>query len=805
MVQCTVTVQRSAGRPSPQPPDRSVSRTRLNLPFVLALGLLGAPLTGAAQQSVEGARPTPVLDAQGRPVLQAVDLAGRSLNLDGRIDEEPWADAPPITDFTQQEPLEGNAPTERTEIRVLFDANDLYIGAILYDDPDGIIATQRQRDGSLFTDDRLALILDTFLDGRTGYRFEVNPAGAMVDGLLSGGGGGGRGGGGGNAWDGIWEARTERRPDGWSAEIRIPFRTLNFNPALDEWGINFQRTIRRKNEDILWRGFRRTEGLSNPVFAGRVRGLRGMSQGIGLEAVPSAIGTWRHTPCDGPLGCSPIDGDHSFPSDVSLDLNYSVTSSLRASASVNTDFAEVESDQRQVNLTRFPLRFPELRDFFLEGSSVFDFAPRQSAQPFYSRNIGLDGSSGQQLPILYGTRLTGQAGAYEMGFYQIGTRDHDYYSSTAGEELTIGREDFTVARIKRRVWEQSSFGFMYTRRSSAVDATGDGTMTGHTAGLDAELATRHFLGDKNLSFNVFVAWNSDLDPMSTAGFTDSFGRLSARGARLVYPNDVWYAHVSYREFGDDYDPSLGFVTRNNFRRIEPNITWNPRPDISWIRSLTIGAQYREQRTLSGPDKHNVEERELRLDALGVNFESGARVSLRAVRTHDFLNRPFPISSNVTLVPGDYSWWEYQVQGNTPPNLWAGGFVSVSRGGFWDGDRTRMNGRLNLRPSAAANLSLNFERNDVTNPQGDFQANVYGVDGQWTPTPWVALTQQLQYDDVSEVVGLFLRLRWIVRPGNDVFFVYTHNWQNFGGGILADPDLHTLSNGGSVKVNYTYRF
>ena len=755
-------------------------------------------------------------DSQGRPALLALELAGRPIDLDGLLDEDVWGDAIAITDFTQQEPEEGGTPTERTEIRVVFDADDLYIGAILYDDPNGIIASQRQRDGSLFTDDRLALILDTFLDGRTGYRFEISPAGAMVDGLLSGGGGGGggRGGGGGgpggfggssNAWDGIWDARTERRPDGWSAEIRIPFRTLNFDPNLSEWGINFQRTIRRKNEDILWRGYRRSEGLSNPIFAGRLQGLRGMSQGIGLEAVPSAIGSWRHTPCADPAGCAPGYESHEFPYDLSLDLNYSVTSSLRASASVNTDFAEVESDRRQVNLTRFALFFPELRDFFLEGSGVFDFAPSQGAQPFYSRNIGLDARSGQQLPILYGTRLTGQAGAYELGFYQIGTRDHTYFNTTLGQDVVIPREDFSVARVRRRIWEQSSVGLLYTRRSNAEAASGTGTMDAHTGGIDADFNTRHFLGDKNFSLNAFLTWNSELDPQSDVSFARSFHRLTARGARLVYPNDIWYAHLSYREFGDDYDPALGFVTRNNFRRLEPNISWNPRPSISWIRSLSFGAQYRTQWTMSGPEAGNVKEEELRLSVIGVNFASGARVNFQATRNHEYLQRNFPISSNVTLAPGDYEWWEYQVTGNTPPNLMAGGFLSFAKGGFWNGDRTRMNGRVNVRPGPSVNLGVNFERNDVTTPLGDFQANVYGLDGQWTPTARVGLTNQLQYDDVSEIVGLFLRLRWIVRPGNDLYLVYTHNWQNFGGGILQDADLRTLSNGGSVKLNYTYRF
>ena len=253
--------------------------------------------------------------AKARALTGDIDI-----NLDGRIDEAVWATATPITDFRQQEPVEGAEPSERTEIRVVFDEDNLYIGAIIYDDPEGVLAFQRQRDAPLSTDDRFMWILDTFLDGRTGYFFEINAAGLMGDGIISGGGGGGFGGGRGfgggtsKAWDGIWEVRTAMRPDGWSAEIQIPFRTLNFDPNQSEWGINFQRTIRRKNEEILWRGYRRSEGLRSPVYAGCLTGLQNMSQG----ARPSAVANWRNVPAD------PVR--NTYPTDVSLDVNYSVTS-----------------------------------------------------------------------------------------------------------------------------------------------------------------------------------------------------------------------------------------------------------------------------------------------------------------------------------------------------------------------------------------------------------------------------------------------------------------------------------------------
>ena len=429
--------------------------------FLLAALLPCAARDASAQQA-------------GGSTIEATLLApDERIDLDGRIEESVWSRVEAISDFRQREPIEGGPPSHPTEVRIAYDRDNLYIAAILFDEPDEILARQRARDAFLFTDDRFAWVLDTFRDGRTGYHFETNAAGALSDGLITGTGGGGPGGGGfggvNRSWDGIWEVRTARRPDGWSAEIRIPFRTLNFVPDGGSWGINFLRSIRRNNEEILWRGYGRNEGLNRLVFAGELAGLDGVSQGIGLEAVASGIGSWRNTPGD----ADPT----TFPRDMSLDLNYSVTPSLRASFSVNTDFAEVESDQRRVNLTRFPLRFPERRDFFLEGSSVFTFAPRSGPQPFFSRRIGIE--SGQQVPIDYGVRLTGQLNGVDLGFYQMGTGAHSFVETGVPadpadpppeDHVRFENEAFTVARARVPIFEQSAIGAIYTRRTTGVDA-----------------------------------------------------------------------------------------------------------------------------------------------------------------------------------------------------------------------------------------------------------------------------------------------------------------------------------------------
>ncbi|MDE0072422.1 MAG: DUF5916 domain-containing protein [Gammaproteobacteria bacterium] len=788
--------------------------SKISRAVYLALGaaVVASPALAQDQQlqnPPDGGAAVVVLEAE--TVLPEMDIS-----LDGRVDEASWGRAVPITDFTQQEPVEGGVPSQRTEVRVLFDEENIYISAILYDDPEGILAYQMQRDAPLMTDDRFMWILDTFNDGRTGYFFEINANGLMGDGLITGSGGGGRGGRGGGggfggggmnkAWDGIWEARTFRRPDGWSAEIQIPFRTLNFDPDADHWGINFQRTIRRNNEEILWRGWRRTEGLNKPIFAGDLVGIstQGIQRGYGLELRGSGIGAWRNVP----TAAEPRD----FHQDISLDIDYNITPSLRASASINTDFAEVESDERRVNLTRFPQRFRERRAFFLEGSGVFSFAPRSNPQPFFSRRIGLN--AGQEIPIEYGTRMTGQAGSYEIGFYQIGTGNHEY-TDTQGILQDFTREQFSVARVKRRIFEQSTIGAIYTRRatSAASPLQGEsGVAPGdrHTAGMDLAFNTRNFLGNKNLELEAFYVWNSNPDPTVVRTTTD----LSAHGFRLNLPNDIWSGHVSYRQFGDDYSPAVGFVPRNDFRRVEPRIGWSPRPSsIDWIRSLDFSVQFRHLEELGSGI---VEEREWDLNLLGVRFESGDGFSVNAKRVYEFLDFGYEIVDGVDILPGDYTNWEYSIRGNTAGRRRVSLYGSVTTGGFWDGDRTRYGGRVSFRPNPGINISTNIEYNDAQLPTGDFTTSLYELETEWNPSPWMSLTNQLQYDSRSEIIGLFARLRWIIEPGNDVYLVYTHNWRDcslYGAGSgcsgldfdpRADPRFMTLSRGGALKLNYTFR-
>lgn len=730
------------------------------------------------------ALPAVALVAAGPAGLRAQEQSPRSMEalrlpeeaeiqVDGLVREQVWDRAEAATDFRQQEPEEGAEPTETTEVRVAYDDENLYIAAVLHDsDPDGVLAYKRRRDAGLGTDDRFMWILDTFLDERTAYFFEINPAGLMGDGLMGSGLN--------KSWDGIWEAHVERGEWGWSAEIRIPFSTLNFDPDLTRWGINFQRTVRRKNEEMLWEGHRRNQGLFNPTYAGRLTNLTGISQGLGLQLRPYGLAGWQREPgAEGEPSDATVDGG--------FDLSYSLTPGLRAAATVNTDFAEVEVDQRRVNLTRFPLFFPEKRDFFLESSDVYSFAPSNGQRPFFSRRIGL--VEGQEVPIDAGVRLGGQAGDYELGFLQV---------RTGGSEVQPA-EDFTVARVKRRFLEESTIGAIYTRRATEPGEDGVSPPDRHTVGTDLLYFTSSFLGDRNLRGQAFGVWHSRL---ARDAETD-FGDRSTRGVRLSYPNDVWRGHVSYREFGDEYDPPVGFVQRTGFRRLQPSASWNPRPDfLPWLRQANLGVRLEDLWSLDGP----LLTRARSFTLPGLNLESGDEVSFEFGWNTERLRDEFEISDGVVLPVGRYDNFDWTLSAETAGRRVISGQASVTHGGFWSGDRTRWRGSATVRPATGVSAEAEVVRNDVDLPQGEFTTNVYRVIGEWHPSPWLSVTQNWQYDDLSDVLGLQGRLRWIVEPGNELYVVYTHNWRSRPGRLDPfAPELTTLSRSATTKLVYSMTF
>jgi hypothetical protein len=712
-------------------------------------------------------------------LLHAVRLAeADTLQLDGLPDEAVWQRSAPATNFLQRDPNNGAPATERTEVRILYDDHRLVLGVTCFDsESQRLLANQMQRDQSFEADDRFMWTIDSFLDGRSGYYFEINPAGAMGDGLIDPANDGDDDLGAeiNKSWDGIWIARVRRHAHGWTAEVEIPFRTLNFDPASPAWGINFQRTIRRKNEETLWTGHARNQGLARMANAGRVTGFSQLSQGLGLDLKPYVVGNVFAAPGRG-------REDAVATGDIGLDLFYNLTPALRANISLNTDFAETEVDQRRVNLTRFPLFFEEKRDFFLEGSSFFDFGrePGEAVVPFFSRRIGLD-ERGTPQRIDVGAKLTGQAGAFDIGVLQVRTGESN--------GLAAG-EDFSVLRVRRRAFQQSYIGGIYTRRA----ARSIGLPDRHTAGVDFELQTSTFRGSQNLELSgLYLHTTNPLDTGASGGWA----------LRLDYPNDPLSARISFRELDDNYDPAVGFVERRGYRRMNPAFEWNPRPrNHPWIRSFQFGANL----DLQNDTSNRPLTREWNITAIDVNLHSGDSLRVEVTPTYERLEEDFDIFDDILLPAGEkYRFTRYEVAFDSADQRMIQVEPSVEFGDFFSGSGRQYTLEMAIRPRRGVHVEFEGEYSDVDLPEGQFEVGVYRVSAGTQFSPWMSLSNTLQYDTDTRLLGWQMRYRWIRRPGNDIYFVYTHNWQEFD---RLDPRARrfaTVDNRAAMKAFYTLRF
>lgn len=737
--------------------------------FLIAIVSFCAQTVFSFQGTVNGTQRT--VEAQR---LEADAQA--KFRFDGKLNESFWKQIAPATGFTQQAPVEGNEATEQTEVRISYDNKNLYIGVILFDkEPDKIKAFQKRRDQRITADERFVWIFDTFNDQRNAYFMEINPNGLRTDGLVSTGQGGGIN----LSWDGIWDARTYIGEFGWSAEIKIPFSSLNFDEGSSQWGVNFMRVIRRKNETALWTGFRRNQGIDRPQDAGLLNGLNEVSQGLGLEVVPFGILNANKNSISN-------NSTSEINPDAGVDINYSITPSLKVSATFNTDFAEAEVDQRQVNLSRFPLVFPEQRDFFLEGANIYSFAPSSGINPYFSRNIGL--KDGNPIPITYGARLLGNLGDYNLALLHVRTDDSG--ASAA--------ENFSVARIKRNIGTESTIGLIYTRRSNnsllfSEDAITDGLQT---LGTDLELGTSTFLGDKNLQFQAFFVFhNAGPGIQESTTFLDR----SSRGVRLNFPNRPWSGHVSYREFGKAFDPAVGFVQRVGFRRLQPSIAFTPQFSSSRnIDEVEWGIRFEHLMDLD----FNLLTQDLIFTLGEIQFASGDQLSFNVGRNYELLVEPFDIrrDGSIILPVNDYVNWTSEIEINTAEFRSISVNLEAEYGGFWSGTSTEVAAGVSLRPLAGLEFNPSYSRSNIELPEGDFHTDLFIFEGNWDVTTELFLTVNLQYDNLSEEVGLNNRLRWIITPGSDLFLVYNHNWKENPMGRFD-----TLTQAGVLKVSYTHRF
>lgn len=733
----------------------------LLLAFVAAGGAFSPGLPVLSAQSA------PAAASSSRPALRTSVVTAR-MRIDGVLDEPEWLSADSIPDLTQIEPREGVAPTGRTVVRVLALPDALIIGIRADDsEPARITSFARQRDASLTSEDHIRIVLDTYLDGRSGYVFIVNPAGARYDALIANQGEGEN-----SNWDAVWEASTIRTNTGWVAEIRIPVKSLLFRGGLTEWGFNVERRVQRLQETDRWASPNRDTKINMTSRAGLLTGLPAFDLGLGLSVRPSGTAEIGR---DGPG--APADNGVA----VSLDATKRLGANTLASLTLNTDFAETEVDTRRTNLTRFPLVFPEKRTFFLEGSDVFDFGlgTGDDVRAFFSRRIGL--LSGTEVPITAGLKVNGREAGTRFGGLLVRTRDVD--------GLPTGNS-MGVFRVRRNVLSESSVGVM--------GSFGDpqGRPGSWTAGADLTYQTTRLFGDKNFLVGV---WGLAMDRDGLDGNRHAFG------AKIDYPNDLWDVAFTYRRVGEEFDPSLGFVPRPGVQAFNFNLVFQPRPR-GRILGLRVRQMFNEFLNTLVTDLQGQWE-SYRIFTAPVNWrlESGDRIEFNFVPTGERLREPFEIAEGVTIPAGSYHWTRWRLEAQFASKRKASAQITWWFGGFYGGRLSELSLTGTLRPSPLFIIELNASHNVGRVPQGRFVQDVVGTRLRVNVSPDLQVSSYVQYDNGSRRIGSNTRLRWSFAPQGEFFLVYNHNLDEERDLLNRRTGWRFASNQLLTKLQYMFQY
>lgn len=717
-------------------------------PFAAAF--LALPLLLCAQDSAEQVR-----SPYSRPGLTLASSEQPPV-MDGILDDPCWAQAEALTNFTQVLPVEGALPSERTEIRGVYTRDQLYIGVRCFDsDPRGIIAKQMQRDAKFDSDDVVQLAFDTFARERDGYSFAVNPAGARRDALF------GRFSDENVNWDTVWQAKARVDEQGWTVEIAIPFKSLSFDPRAEAWRWNFERIIRRRQEMVRWTALSRAKRFTALEDFGELRGLRDLRQGLGLEARPYLRGTYSD---------NTVTGDRNFEFKGGFDVTYRITPKLTAVGTYNTDFAETDIDERTVNLTRFSTFFPEKRDFFLQDAPLFSFGglPTDSS-PYYSRRLGL-GTDGLPADILGGGRLTGRIGGTSVALLDV------YQEARNGIEA----KNLAVARVARQVLAESSLGGIFTLGDPR--SNGDASL----GGLDFNYQNSGLPEGKLLAGNAYVMF-SDAD---RAGGSDT-----AFGLDVNYPNEPLDVHVFFRQWGEQFEPALGFIDRSGIREYILSAEYIWRPNTRLLRRVSLEA--RPYFTTDLDNRLVAEDHDLPV----VTFQTpaGDELTLEYTFYRDVVDEPFEIRPGIVIPPGNYTYGQFKPSLKTSQARPVSARVSLRTGPFYTGHRTDLGGGLDWRPTRHFSTSLNYEHRDVALREGAFGVHLASARFNVAFTPDLIWSTVVQYDNLSDDLGLNSRIRWTWQPGNDVFFVVNQGWD------YDNARFTRLNSELILKVAVTFRF
>ncbi len=688
-------------------------------------------------------------------------LVAQGPDLDGSLDDPVWQEGTLIDVFIQQEPNEGLPATERTDVRVLYDGEMFYFGVRAYDsEPESITATEMRRDSErLKSEDNFQIILDTFRDSRSAYMFVTNPLGAKLDQQVVNEGEGGRAGFGlassnvNKDWDGVWHVTASQDSEGWIAEIAIPMVTLRF-PGTEpqSWGINLMRNIGRKNEQAYWTPIPKPYTITRVSLAGTIDNLHSLNRGRDLRITPFVTGGTSRVQDAGLT-------ENDAQSDVGLDLKYGVTAGLNLDVTINTDFAQVEVDDEQVNLTRFPLFFPEKRDFFLENAGQFNVGSASSfnrlADLFFTRRIGLT-PAGESVPILGGARLTGKVGRNDIAIMDVQT----------DEAFGLSGENFLVARYARNFFTRSKVGALLINKEQT-----DGDHYNRTLAIDGTLAPH-----ANLTATGFLA-KTETAPDFARGrdFSDDY----AGYLNVTWLSERWRVYGEHADFGDDFNPEVGFLPRRGIRQTKLHLERNPR-NFWGIRSMS--PMYNLTYTTDQAGRLVTRRHHL---MNGTTFQSGAYLNLWLNLHYERLDAPFTVHDGVTVDPGSYSFEEWRIQFNSNPARRGYYRLLYSPQGFFDGTRLETQATVGARVTSQFSAEASYTRNDVDLPGDSFLVHLASFRLDYALSPTMTLRAITQYNSSENQWGTSGRLRWTYRDGSDIYVAYddVHRDPNDPTGLL----------------------
>ena len=662
------------------------------------------------------------------------------IKIDGRLDERAWSEADVANDFRQQEPNEGAPASEETEIRLLVDDKNLYVGVRASDsETTKINSRELVRDADFSNDDKVEILLDTYHDRRNAYRFAVNPLGTQQDALITDEGRDLN-----LTWDAPWISAGGIDQSGWTVEVAIPLTTLRFAEGADTWGVNFARIIRRKNEESLWTSWQRSFGLERVSQAGVLTGVEEIKRRRLFEVKPYVSGGWRQgIPSIGQPGF-----DAGLQGDAGLEVaKIGITPSLTAEFTANPDFGQAEVDEQVVNLTRFSVFFPEKRDFFLENAGIFLFGRAESNQLFFTRRIGLT-DEGAPVPIDYGAKITGKIGPYNVGFLQAQTRELGETSSS----FAVPRQQFTVARVKRDVLERSYVGAMFVNRQGP--ASFGGTRYNRGAGVDVEF---------NLTDHYQV--KAFLMGTATPGVRSSFlsGRIDSR-----FENDRWRFITVYEDIGQNFNPEVGFVDRNAVRQYFSQLAYTARPRfIPHVRQMEFETflEYYSDR------KNKLATRTTQV-SWETEFNNSSSFSFRPVESvTDVLTEPFEIRRGITIPRGTYHFNRPQLSyvSDSSKKLVLSG--DYEWGGFYSGKRDEIEVGATFRPNAHLLFDVTNSFNSVRLPQGSFTTNLFAGRVNYNFSRKLLTSALVQLNSAARLSAVNIRVRYIYRPNSDLFVIY----------------------------------